>query len=153
MNVNYREWAVNGRKYSTTGDSALGEQASCLLFSLKQAGCLLSQCLERLKTTGQDGLLTRMYPDKNSVKTEAGLSVTTRRVVTPRPGLADPESGEFGKSVDAECCLRAVSENSKPKAVINGKNGQPKSGKVRLKGLKDLQTKPFSQFPSDYQRE
>ena len=147
MNVNYREWAVNGRKYSTTGDSALGEQASCLLFSLKQAGCLLSQCLERLKTTGQDGLLTRMYPDKNSVKTEAGLSVTTRRVVTPRPGLADPESGEFGKSVDAECCLRAVSENSKPKAVIIGKNGQPKSGKVRLKhpeGFENQTLQPIS---------
>ena len=92
----------DGRKYSTTGDSALGEQVSCLLFSLKQAGCLLSQCLERLKTTGQDGLLTRMYPDKNSVKTEAGLSVTTRRVVAPNPGLAGHESGRFERIVDAE---------------------------------------------------
>ena len=73
-----------------------------------------------------------MYPDKNSVKTEAGLSVTTRRVVTPKPGFVDPESGEFGKSVDAEGCLRAVSENSKPIAGTNAKNGQPKSGKVRL---------------------
>ena len=53
-----------------------------------------------------------MYPDKNSGKTEAGPDVTTRRVVAPKPGLVDPESGEFGKSVDAEGSLRAVSENS-----------------------------------------
>ena len=43
-----------------------------------------------------------MYPDKNSVKTEAGLSVTTRRVVTPKPGLVDHESGGSGKNVDTE---------------------------------------------------
>ena len=61
--------------------------------------------LERLKTTGQDGLLTRMYPDKNSVKTEAGLSVTTRRVVTPKPGLVGHEPGGFEESVTAEGCL------------------------------------------------
>ena len=95
----------DGRKYSTTGDSALGEQASCLLFSLKQAGCLLSQCLERLKTIGQNGLFTRAVPGKNKGKTEAGLSVTTRRVVAPEPGLVCHEPGEFGKSMDAEGCL------------------------------------------------
>ena len=92
----------DGRKYSTTGDSALGEQAFCLLQRKEQAGCLLSQCLERLKTTGQDGLFTRIYPDKNCVKTEAGLSVTTRRVVAPNPGLAGHESGRFERIVDAE---------------------------------------------------
>ena len=88
-----------------------------------------------------------MYLDKNSVKTDAGPDVTTRRVVTPKPGLVGPESGESGKSVDAEGCLRAVSENSKPKAVINGKNGQPKSGKVRLKhpeGFEDKTLQPVS---------
>ena len=88
-----------------------------------------------------------MYPDKNSVKTEAGLSVTTRRVVAPKPGFVDPESGEFGKSVDAEGYLRAVSENSKPKAGINGRNGQPKSGKVRLKhpeGFENQTLQPIS---------
>ncbi|MDD6123747.1 MAG: hypothetical protein PUB53_04810 [Bacteroidales bacterium] len=54
-----------------------------------------------------------------------------------------------------------ASENSKPIAGINAKNGQPKSGKVsqpksgkvRLKGLKGLKSKPFSQFPSENQQE
>ena len=35
-------------------------------------------------------------------KTEAGPDVTTRRVVTPKPGLVGHESGGFGRSVDAE---------------------------------------------------
>ncbi|MDD6122916.1 MAG: hypothetical protein PUB53_00455, partial [Bacteroidales bacterium] len=98
-----------GRKYSTTGDSALGEQASCLLFSLKQAGCLLSQCLERLKATGQNGLFTRMDPDKNSVKTEAGPNVTTRRIAAPKPGLADHQSRVPGKAWMLKVTCQAAS--------------------------------------------
>ena len=58
----------------------------------------------------------------------AGPGVTSRRVVAPKPGLVDPESGEFGKSVDAEGCLRAVSENSKP---IAGTNAKKRSTKIR----------------------
>ena len=80
----------------------LGERANCLLFSLKQAGCLLSQCLERLKTIGQNGLFTRAVPGKNKGKTEAGLSVTTRRVVAPEPGLVGRESGASDEKEDAE---------------------------------------------------
>ena len=75
-----------------------------------------------------------MYPDKNSVKTEAGLSVTTRRVVAPRPGLVGPESGEFEKKVwmpKAVCALFLKTVNRKQE--LTQKNGQPKSGKVRLK--------------------
>ena len=69
------------------GNGALGEQASCLLWSLKQASCLLSQCLERLKTIAQNDIFTRVSPDKNSDQTEAGPGATTRRIVAPKPGL------------------------------------------------------------------
>ena len=58
---------------------------------------------------------------------------------------------------DAEGCLRAVSENSKP---IAGTNAKKRSTKIRksqlkgwLKGLKGLKRKPFSHFSSDYQQE
>ena len=114
VNVNYREWAVNGRKYLITGDSALGEQASCLLQRKEQAGCLLSQCLERLKTTDQDGLLTRMYPDKNSGQTEAGPSVTTRRIAAPKPGLAGHQSRLPGKAwmLKVTCQVASHSEGA-----------------------------------------
>ena len=88
-----------------TGDGALGEQAFCLLFSLKQAGCLLSQCLERLKKIGPNGLFTRAVSGKNKGKTEAGPVVKTRRVVAPEPGLVCHEPGEFEESVAAEGCL------------------------------------------------
>ena len=43
------------------------------------------------------------------------------------------------------------SENSKHIIEINIKNGQPKSGKVSLKGLKDLFIKSFSLFYSENQ--
>ena len=88
-----------------TGDGALGEQASCLLQRQEQAGCLLSQCLERLKTIGQNGLFTRVGPGKNRGRTEAGPVVTTRRVVAPEPGLVCHEPEEFEESVAAEGCL------------------------------------------------
>ena len=39
------------------------EQASCLLLSLKQARCLLSQCLERLKPVGLSSELKRIQTD------------------------------------------------------------------------------------------
>ena len=84
---------------------ALGEQASCLLLPLKQAGCLLSQCLERLKTIGLNKISSQGLAQAISVaKTEAGPDVTIRRVVAPKPGLAGHESSGFEKSVDAEGC-------------------------------------------------
>ena len=46
----------------------------------------------------QNGLFSRVV----SGKTEAGLIVTTRRVVAPKPGLVGHESGGSGNSVDAE---------------------------------------------------
>ena len=41
-------------------------------------------------------------PRAGSGGTEAGLSVTTRRVVAPEPGLVGHESSGFGKSVNVE---------------------------------------------------
>ena len=74
---------MDGNIHPLGGGGALGEQA----------GCLLSQCLERLKTIGQNGLFTRAVSGKNKGKHEAGLSVTTRRVVAPEPGLVCHEPG------------------------------------------------------------
>ena len=51
---------------------------------------------------GQNSLFTKAGPDK----TEAGPGVTTRRVVSPKPGLVYHESGGDERSVDAEGYLR-----------------------------------------------
>ena len=50
----------------------------------------------------QNGLFTKAGPDK----TEAGPGVTTRRVVSPKPGLVYHEPGGGERSVDAEGYLR-----------------------------------------------
>ncbi|MDD6124083.1 MAG: hypothetical protein PUB53_06530 [Bacteroidales bacterium] len=80
--------------YCLQAFKALGEQASCLLFSLKQAGCLLSQCT-------------------------------------------------------VACNRMNIYDHSR---TIRGNLRSPKL-KGWLKGLKGLKTKPFSQFPSENQRE
>ena len=54
--------------------------------------------------------MTTAHWEKVGAKTEAGPDVTTRRIVTPKPGLVYHESGSPGDSVTAE-------------------------GKVKLKGL------------------
>ena len=73
-----------------TGDGALGGQASCLLFSLKQAGCLLSQCLERLPPP--QAIVPVIVVTQTDCQTKAGPVVTTRRIVAPEPGLVGRES-------------------------------------------------------------
>ena len=68
--------------------------------------------------------MTTAHWEKVGAKTEAGPDVTTRRIVTPKPGLVYHESGSPGDSVAAE-------------------------GKVKLKGwLKGL--KDFSGFKNAY---
>ena len=89
------------------GDGALGGQASCLLWSLKQAGCLLSQCLERLKSIARNDFSTRVGPDKNSDKTEAGPGATTRRIVAPKSGLVGMGREIPEKSDTEDYLLRA----------------------------------------------
>ena len=42
------------------------------------------------------------YDKAEGSSTEAGLSVTTRRIVAPKPGLVAHESGGSGNSVDAK---------------------------------------------------
>ena len=49
-----------------------------------------------------NSLFTKAGPDK----TEAGPGVTTRRVVSPKPGLVYHEPGGGERSVDAEGYLR-----------------------------------------------
>ena len=93
MTANNSRMVVN--IHPITGDGALGEQASCLLQRQEQAGCLLSQCLERLKATGQNGFSTR----DGTGRTKAGPGATTRRVVAPKAGLVGHGSGASDRSV------------------------------------------------------
>ena len=46
--------------------------------------------------------MTTAHWEKVGAKTEAGPDVTTRRIVTPKPGLVYHESGSPGDSVAAE---------------------------------------------------
>ena len=46
--------------------------------------------------------MTTAHWEKVGAKTEAGPDVTTRRIVTPKPGLVYHESGGSGDSVAAE---------------------------------------------------
>ena len=48
------------------------------------------------------GFYRASYDKAEGSSTEAGLSVTTRRIVAPKPGLVAHESGGSGNSVDAE---------------------------------------------------
>ena len=79
------------------------------------------------------------------------------RGLLPAFGLqSTPVSNKTRKSTNISNNLQSrvnpnQEKSGKPKAGINGKDGQPKQGKSRLKGLKGLEIKPFSHCCSDFQ--
>ena len=90
------------------GDGALGEQAGCLLSQSSALQCvgISPACYTKKARIPVFTGLPTIRPGAG--RTEAGPSVTTRRIVAPKAGLVGPESGGFGKSVHAEGCLRRL---------------------------------------------
>ena len=88
------------------GDGALGEQAGCLLSQSSALQCvgISPACYTKKARIPVFTGLPTIRPGAG--ETEAGTGVTTRRVVSPKPGLVYHESGGDERSVDAEEYLR-----------------------------------------------